>query len=61
MGEKHERSDDVYDFALAFHPVMQCAITYWPDLSDQVDIQLTHMFYLTNLASVYLGSLRDTS
>lgn len=41
--------------------LMQCAIAYWPNLSDQADIQLTRMFYLVNLVSVHLGSLRDTS
>lgn len=40
---------------------MQCAIAYWPDLSDQGDIQITHTFHLVNLVLAHLGSLRDSS
>lgn len=59
MSEKHERNYNIHNFALAFHSARHSTIPYWPDLSDQVEIQLVHVVYLTNLAYEHLESLRD--
>lgn len=59
MGEKHDRNYD--NFALAFHRYAVW-LHFLPDLSNQVDTQLRHMwFMLIYLASVHLDSLRDAS
>lgn len=57
MSEKHERNYNIHNFALAFQPVRQCAIPYWPDLSDQEEIQLVHAVYLTNKPCTTLDDL----